>query len=397
MRYLLGANLIYALVLPVIEIFVGAYIIGQTGDPTLFVKYQLAVYTGIPLVFVLNGFLLRRIRIARLYALGVLLSGVSMTVMMGLEELSMAGILPAGLIMGGSYGFFWANRDYMSLDVTNDQSRNYYFGLDTLFYTLTFIVVPATVGYLITLGDTHGYYSRREAFVMITAAVFVLTLLATWIITRVEFRNPDSSRFLYLRFDAMWWKMAAFAGCKGIMQGAIMIFPTMLILSFLKTEASLGALTSIGGMVSAVILYLIGRYARPQHRMAIYLVSIVLFSAGILVHSVAFSISGVVVYQILTYMARPLHDVSYFPVEFKIIDRVVAKEQRSEFTYILHHEFALYLGRIAGCLLFLAFVWLFSVETALRYGLLLTGAIMMGSLWLMSYLNGVEVSSRPIN
>lgn len=386
MRYLLGGNLIYAFVLPVIELFVGAYIIGETNDNTLFVKYQLAVYTGIPFTFLLNGYLLRYIKIVRLYSFGILLSGVSMTVMMSLQELSLPGILIAGLIMGTSYGFFWANRDYMSLDVTDDHSRNYYFSLDTLFYTLTFIIVPAILGFLITFGERNVLYTRKEAYVWITIGVFILTVLATFLIHRARFNNPENSKFLFFTFHPLWRKMILFSISKGIMQGAILIFPTMLILAFFNTEESLGLLTSFGGFIAAIVLYLIGRYAKPEHRYGIYFSAIMIFTLGIALHSFLFSVAGVIAYQLLTYMSRPLHDVSYFPVEFNIIEIVSLTERRSQFTYILNHEFALYLGRITGCLIFLVIAGVFHVETALRYGLILIGTIMCLSIFLMKKL-----------
>src|SRR5688500_14134728 len=146
MRVLLVTNMIYAFVLPVIEIFVGAYIMRSSNDPTIVALYQLTVYAGIPLTFLVNGFLLSRVKIAYLYSFGMLLSGLSMLVMMTLENLSPAGVGLAGILMGCSFGFFWANRDYLALATTNDGNRNYYYGLETFFYTLTFILVPLAVG-----------------------------------------------------------------------------------------------------------------------------------------------------------------------------------------------------------------------------------------------------------
>jgi hypothetical protein len=100
MRILLLTNMLYAFVLPVVELFVGTYIMRNSSELAYVVGYQLAVYTGIPLTFLVNGFLMRRIRISHLYSFGMLLSGVSMAVMMSLETLDLAGIVVAGLIMG---------------------------------------------------------------------------------------------------------------------------------------------------------------------------------------------------------------------------------------------------------------------------------------------------------
>ena len=62
MRVLLLTNLIYAFVLPVIDVFVGAYVMRNSQDVKMVVIYQLAVYTGIPFTFLINGFLLKHIK-----------------------------------------------------------------------------------------------------------------------------------------------------------------------------------------------------------------------------------------------------------------------------------------------------------------------------------------------
>src|SRR5688572_19395967 len=102
-RVLLVTNMIYAFVLPVIEIFVGAYIMRSSNDPTIVAVYQLTVYTGIPITFLINGFLLNVIKISYLYSFGMLLSGLSMLIMMSLENLSVAGVGIAGILMGCSF------------------------------------------------------------------------------------------------------------------------------------------------------------------------------------------------------------------------------------------------------------------------------------------------------
>jgi len=80
-RILVITNLVYALVLPVIDIFVAAYIMRNSNDTSKVVIYQLAIYTGIPFTFLINGFLLKYFNIRKLYSLGMMLSGISMIIM----------------------------------------------------------------------------------------------------------------------------------------------------------------------------------------------------------------------------------------------------------------------------------------------------------------------------
>ena len=394
MRYLLLANMLYAFVLPVIELFVGAYIVSppdgsvlmspaeRQDNIELYLFYQFAVYLGTPLCFVLNGYLLKWINVARLYSVGLILSGISMGFMMTLQDLSPLGVIVTGLIMGASYGFFWANRDFMSLEVTTDSSRNYYFSLDTIFYTLTWIIVPSLVGFIVAYGQEQAIYTQKSAYIGITMVVFVLSLLAVWIVNRVKFTNPKNDRFLFFKYDRLWIKMLLLAATKGIMQGTIMIFPILLILSIIGGVNMLGIIVSGGQIISAVMLYVIGRLAKPRHRFLIYVASILFFTAAIAIHCSLYSVLGVILYNVLQFVAKPFHDVSYFPTEFKIIDWVCKKESRSEYTYIVSHEFALFLGRISAILIVLYLTYRVNADFALRYGLLCVAVIMLLSLLL---------------
>lgn len=394
MRFLLITSSMYALVLPVIELFVGAYIVSppdgsaaltelQKHDKiNLYLFYQFALYLGIPICFVLNGYLLRKVKVTYLYSLGLLLSGVSMIFMMSLKDLNIYGVVIAGLIMGASYGFYWSNRDFISLEVTNDQNRNYYFSIDTIFYTLSWIIVPVIVGYIISNGPISHLYSSKSAYIGITIVVFIITILASININREKFNNPKHSQLFFFRYNKLWKKMILFSITKGVMQGAIMIFPILLILSIIGGVNMLGVIVSGGQILSAIVLYLIGRLAKPKHRLVIYIISITFFVTAILIQATFYSVIGVIVYNILQYMARPLHDVSYFPTEFRVIDIVSKQENRSEYSYIINHEFTLFIGRISSILIVLFGAYEVSADFALRYGLCFIAIVMILSVFL---------------
>ena len=197
MRILLLTNLIYAFVLPVIDVFVGAYVMRNSQDVKMVVLYQLAVYTGIPFTFLINGFLLQHINIKRLYSAGMLLSGISMAVMMSLGKLDMLGVGVAGLMMGMSFGLFWANRDFLALSTTNDSNRNYYYGLETFFYTNTYVIVPVAIGWFIEGTGRQGWFGgdRNTAYQIVTGIVFLLTIFSSILVHRGRFENPPEFRF----------------------------------------------------------------------------------------------------------------------------------------------------------------------------------------------------------
>jgi YQGE family putative transporter len=397
MRILLMTNLIYALVLPVLELFVGAYILRQSNNSSFVVIYQLMVYTGIPFTFLINGYLLRIIPIARLYSLGMLMSGIAMTVMMMLPALNIFGVGIVGFIMGSSYGFFWANRDFLSLSSTNDQNRNYYFSLETVFYTVTYIIMPASAGFLIASGETYGWYSARSAYVVLTIAVFLLTITASFVVHRGKFVNPPKMRFVYLKFHKDWYWMLIMGAGKGIAQAAIFFFPILLIMTFVGREGSLGGLVAASSLVTAGVLYLIGRFSKPKHRILIFGAGLLVFLIGGSINAFFFSAIGVVFYQLCNSLSRPLLDAAYFPIQLGVIDYVSDLEKRNKFAYIFNHEAGLYAGRLTGCLLFLLTSKSLSPEFALRYVLLIIALVQALSIPVAMYLQRQVRKNNPIH
>lgn len=377
MRVLLLTNLIYALVMPIVELFVGAYIMRNSSDISLVVIFQLAVYTGIPLTFMINGFLLNHFPIARLYSLGMLLSGVSMFAMMSLDQLDTLGVFFAGLIMGLSYGFFWANRDFLALNTTQDANRNYYYGIETFFYTITGIVVPLAAGVFIATTEKNGWFGGNVnvAYYGLTAGVFLLSVFASVLVHRGQFQNPKKAPFLFLKFDRLWNKMLGLAALKGVAQGYIVTAPTMLILSLVGKEGALGLIQGLAAFLSAILLYALGRVTTPKHRLLIYGIGCTLFVLGALGNAALYSAFGVMLFVLCLLFARPLLDIAYFPIQLKVIDVVAQKEQRNEFAYIFNHELGLYLGRLLGCGLFIVLARYVSEYAALRYALLVIALV----------------------
>ncbi|GET29828.1 MFS transporter [Prolixibacter sp. SD074] len=383
MRILLITNLIYSLVLPIIEMFIGAYIMRNSHEAKLVVIFQLALYSGIPLTFAINGFLLRKIKIAWLYSFGMLLSGVSMSAMMMLHELDATGIGIAGLIMGLSYGFFWANRDFLALETTNDDNRNYYYGLESFFYTLTGVIVPYVVGVFIGATDEHHWFggNTNVAYQIVTMMVFLLTIISSIVVHRGNFVNPKQERFLYFHFHILWKKMLGLATLKGLAQGYIVTAPAMLIMKLVGNEDVLGTVQAIGAIFSAIVLYLIGRMAKPKHRIYIFSFGLLLFATGSFINAGLYSSLGVILFMLCLVMARPLLDVAYFPIQLKVIDRVAAIEKRNQFTYILNHELGLYLGRLIGCGLFILMASYIGEDFALKYALVIIGLLQLLSIF----------------
>ena len=378
-KILVLTNLVYAFVLPVIDIFVAAYVMRSSNDPTKVVIYQLTIYTGIPLTFLLNGFLLKHFNIRKLYSAGMMLSAVSMIIMMSLKELNLVGIGIAGLTMGLSFGFYWSNRDFLALAITNDQNRNYYYGLETFFYTIIGVVIPITIGWFIESKGSGGE-DVKSAYLIITGVVFIVTVLASVVCFRGNFKNPVEKKYIYFKFHPLWNRLLVLAALKGLAQGFLVTAPAMLIMLLIGKEGALGTAQSIGAILAAVIMYVVGRLSSPSDRIKIFSLGLSLFALGAIVNGVLFNQWGVVIFILILLIAKPLMDLAYFPIQFRVIDIVSKIEKRSEFSYILNHEAGLYTGRFVGAGTFLLLAYLISTEVALRYAIIIIAVLQLLSI-----------------
>lgn len=384
MRVLLITNMLYSLVLPVVEIFMAAYIMRSFNNTGFVAIFQLAMYTGIIITSLTNGFLLKSFKVAHLYSFGILLSGIAMVGMMLVKDIALPGLIVSGTLIGAASGFFWTNRYLMALTSTADENRNYFFGLESFFFTVSNITVPLMIGALLAsidgiqfLGVTFDVY---KGYHIVTLVVFLITILATYSLSRGSFENPEQKDFLFFRFDRLWNKQILLAALKGLVQGFLVTAPAMLIMKYVGQEGSLGLIQSISGGLTAILIYLLGRFTKPKDRIAVFGLGITLFLVGTIVNGIELSIFGVMVFVLCKVFFQPLHDLAYYPIMMKVIDVVSKKEKRNNYAYILNHEFGLFAGRATGLALFIFLAYAVSETFALRYALIIVAVLQMLSI-----------------
>ena len=389
MKVLLITNLCFAFVLPVIEIFVGAYIMRNTNNPSFVAVYQLAQYTGIVLSSLINGFLLKRINVRTLYMFGILVSGISLLVMMTVQAVGLWELVLSGLLLGVSVGFFWTNRYLLALNSTTDDNRNYFYGLESFFFSVCSILVPLAVG-----GFLASTMDINKAYQIVTFVTLGICILACIALSRGKFTNPAQKKFLYFKFNRLWKKMIGLAALKGLIQGFLVTAPAILILRLVGSEGELGLIQGIGGLITAVIVYVLGRVTKPKDRIAVFAVGIVIFFIGTLVNAALFSAVGVIVFVLCKIFFQPLHDLAYNPIQLRTIDVVSHQEHRNEYAYIMNHELGLYAGRAIGLVLFIVLATYVSEDFALKFALVIVGAVELLSIPLAKNIKNTDKAPK---
>lgn len=381
MKILLITNMLYALVLPVVEIFVGSYIMRNTSDPVMVAFYQLAMYVGIVATSFINGFLLKKHDAKVLYSLGILVSGVSMFAMMSISSLGFVELGIAGFFMGAASGFFWTNRYLLALYNTKDDNRNYFFGLESFFFSIASIGVPLVVGAFISQMEGLEFlgliFNVNALYRVVTIVVVFITIIACLVLWKGNFEKPRETSFLYFHFTRLWNKMLWLAALKGMVQGFLVTAPAILVLKLVGSEGELGLIQGVSGALTAILVYVLGRIARPQDRLKIFVGGLFVFFIGTLFNGILFSATGVILFVLCKVIFQPLFDLPYFPIMMKTIDVVAKIENRNEYTYILSHEFGLFLGRAFGLVLFILWAYCLSEEFALKYALIIVAGLQL--------------------
>ena len=194
-----------------------------------------------------------------------------------------------------------------------------------------------------------------------------------------KFENPKETNFLYFRFNILWKKMLWLAALKGMVQGFLVTAPAILVLKLVGNEGALGLIQGVSGALTAVLVYVLGRMARPQDRLKIFVGGLIVFFVGTLFNGILFSATGVILFVLCKVIFQPLFDLAYFPIMMRTIDAVAKIENRNEYAYILSHEFGLFLGRAFGLLLFIFLAYCVSQDFALKYALVIVAGLQLAA------------------
>ncbi len=220
----------------------------------------------------------------------------------------------------------------------------------------------------------------NSGYRVITMIVFGITILASIVFHFGTYEKPKSEKFLYFTFHKLWKKMLQLAVLKGLAQGFIVTAPAMLMMKFFHSEGALGSAISIGAVIAAVIMLVLGKISKPKHRLMIFSVGLVSFFLASFFNGLLFNTTGVIIFMFLLLISRPVLDIAYFPIQLKVIDLLSSIENRNEFSYILNHEFGLFVGRFLGAGTFLVIAFYVNTDIALRYALLIIGVLQLLSI-----------------
>lgn len=262
---LLFSNLLFEVAAPMLYIFSNAFFWYKAQDLKIVVLFNLFFYIFIPLSFFINGYLLSKFNIKYLAAAGLTLQGFAMLFFMFNIEPTVINTFIYSSIFGIFSGIYWANRNFMEFQTTSDNDRDYFYGIYLSGATIISIVFNSLYGNFLAREDLLGV-SKNTLYIIATIFVIFILFISSYLLIQGKYRNPIVKTITLKNPDEKWKLVRKIYFLTGLREANSFMIPTLFILYYLNTEDLLGEANSFASIVTAIIIYILGRTVRKQGR-----------------------------------------------------------------------------------------------------------------------------------
>ncbi len=356
------------------DLFTNVFLWRTHTTATAIVIYNLGFCLVIPVGFYFNGLLMRRVRPALLYGMGCLLQGFPPLLLVFIRPSSLLVIGALGGLFGLAAGFFWANRNFLSLRLVQEQHRLRFTALESILSTIASVFMPILIGWLLLLGERLGWYSTQQAYEAMTVLGLLLLSVAGWLAFPIHLPAPNLERLWVRDARREWNRIRWVEMLHGFQHALEMVIPTLLILLLLGQEDVLGTLQSAAALVASIVIYLIGTRAPRSSRGTIlaWWVASTLISTSLLV--IFYSPLALIIYVIANALTVDIRWMALITTMYDVVDREERQTKNSHYSYLFDREIFLSIGRVVALIAFLIF-YIASPQNALR-ATLLSGAVL---------------------
>ncbi|SIS78591.1 MFS transporter [Alicyclobacillus vulcanalis] len=326
--------------------------------------YHLFIFAMLPVTFVMAAAVARRTSTAMSLRLGIALYALffAVALMVGEQAAHMPELL--GVLTGLAEGFYWLAFDVLSVEYTDREGHEPFFGLFGVLTSIANVIAPPVAGALISRED--AYFGGLTGYHVVFGISFALFVVATLVSLRLK-----SARLARLRLldgfrslrERPWRRVVLGSAAYGVREGVFMFLLGLLFYIVTGSEMKLGEFLLLQGALSFLAFYAAGRWSgRFRWRL------LLLGAFGIVAASFAFlwpiTTVNLVVYGVLSAAAFPLFLV---PLQGYVFDAMhtLADDDVPSITHIVVREWVENAGRVLGVL---AYFVIGSFETLRHVG-----------------------------
>lgn len=369
-RLLLTCSALFWLANPLIGLFLNIYLWRETADLQKIALFNLFTSLGLPIGFIINGFLFRKISHKRAFQVGLLLQGAFPLILIILQERAFSFLYPLGFINGLSASFYWANLNLLTYDLTKDEIRGYFAGFDSMLTSLVGIFASPFAGLIIsTIGPRWLFLSLRGSYYLaffVATLIFIISVVVTSKIVCKEEKLEFSLRSISLKTKSKKWSSVRFLNvASGFYWGVLFFSFGLLAFRFFGKELNVGWFNGLLSIIYALIGYLAGRLAWPERRFRVAFIGTVFFCFGSLFFAASFSLIGLFVFSIFAALGDIFLWTVHHPIEMKEMDSGYLPKNR-RYDYTVDIEVSLNIGRVLGMMVFIFLTKFFDFDSVYR-------------------------------
>jgi MFS transporter, YQGE family, putative transporter len=383
-RLLVSSFALRSIAHPLLTLFIHSFIWRSTFSLLSVSMYSLGFFIFLPIGFYVNGLLLRKIKISRLYLVGSIISTMSTIAIIFFSGNRSWHFLAYGFVYGFGSGIYWANRNFLSFQETESKERNYFFSITSVIGALIALVVTFFMGWLIVLGEQNGLYTPTVAYWVFGVLASIILVWSGVVVLKGDYKSPSVKKIFQLNITPKWNKIRYVAFSMGILEGIGFFLPTMLILLYLGKEGVLGTINTIVTLFIAAITYLYGRMAKHNHRKPVYFVTLILYIIFSTLLIILDRSIGILIFTLFGGLTAVFQWITIEPAILDVMDGEVSKKEDNRYMFVMDQEIFLNMGRIVSVIVLFIIIRMFSEETGLLYAPLILGIcqlILISFIW----------------
>lgn len=362
--------------------FVNVFIWRIKKDFAAIGVFNLFIHIATPLTFILAGFISKKHDGTIAIRTGVIIHTIYFLTILLFKEKAAEYLIPLGIFLGIAAGFYWLGFHVLSFDLTNDMNRDTFYSYNGLINALAGMFAPLTAGIIISsMVQLRGYYLIFGlSFTIFLVIIYISFLLHTHK-TSNKFKLIDIIKTSSSGYNSIIIGTFFF----GIRNGVIMFLINLLIFITLQSELSIGKITLLGALISAISFQITETVMKPVRRkLFIWLGTIMMFiSVAVLIFEI--NLKTLIIFTVINSLFYPFFIVPFSAAGYNLIDSSNKSTERIE--YIIYKELALNVGRIIGIIVFVFFVNNKTSLSSLKYLLVIIGSVQLAVPLLIKSIN----------
>lgn len=363
---LLATIILTNIVDPLLSVFTNAFLWQTNQSFISVVVYNLGFFIGLPLGFILTGKFLRSIPIKHMYGISGICMGLTVASLMKFAPSSLMTIIGFGTVYGISSGMYWAVRNVLTLRLTNERNREYYFGLEISFGAMIGAIMPIILGWILTSQQLLQVFHIQSIYFFLALGALGVLILLYVVALKMDYRIKTNLPIFISDTTPYWWKVRLINILDGLQSATTYYIPSLVVLYFLGQEDTLGFFESLGALTMALLTYYVGKLIRKNQRLRVLSIGIGCVVILSLLFVFLFNTTGALVYRVLYPVFIGLVWLTLVPIRYDAIERGSVSGVREHYARFVDSEIFLNIGRIIGTGIFFVLTIYASEFEALR-------------------------------